>query len=66
MPLNKKTQCKTSYEQYLNFYSSHIISKMTPEAKKELAEKIQVRITLLGEEPENRELYRKIMEKLKS
>jgi len=64
MTINRKAQCKGTYQQYLANYSRQLLSQLTPEARQQLAEQIQVRIILGGEQPINQEVYRSVMNKL--
>lgn len=65
MPIDKKIQCKTTYQDYLLYQSRQFLAQLTPEAKQRLAERIQARIVLGGEQPVNQELCKQVMNKLK-
>ena len=61
MTFNKKAQCKGTYQQYLANYSRQLLSQLTPEARQQLAEQVQARVVLGGEQPINQEVYQDIM-----
>ncbi len=65
MTINRKLQCRTSYQDYLLFHSRQLLAQMTPESKQRLAEQLQVRINLMGEKPVNGEIYQQVLNKLK-
>jgi len=65
MSINKKAQCKGTYQDYLLSLSRQLLAQLTPEAKQQLAEQIQARVILGGEKPVNGEVYRSVMNKLK-
>jgi len=65
MLINKKCQCKSSYQDYLLFQSRQLLAQLSPEAKQRLADQIQARIFINGELPVNPKVYQSIVSKLK-
>ena len=57
MCIDKKLQCKTTFQDYELWHIKRIIPKLTPEAKQQVLEHIQARIVLGGEQPVNQEAY---------
>jgi len=66
MSINKRAQCKSSYQDYLTFQSRQLIAQMTPEARQRIAEQIQARIILQGEPIVNRKAYEATMKLLRN
>ena len=65
MSINKRCQCKTSYQDYQVYQSRQLLTQLTSEAKQHLAEQIQARVILGGEQPVNGEVYQLAVNKLK-
>lgn len=65
MLINKRAQCKGTYQDYLLIQSRRLLAQLSPEAKRHLAEQIQVRIILNGEKPVNHKVYQSILSRLR-
>lgn len=51
--LDRKLQCKTTYQNHILFQSKQLLKQMTPEARQRLTDTIQARQVLLGEQVQN-------------
>jgi len=57
MCLDKKLQCKSTYEANQIWNAKRIVNQLTPEQKQQLLEKIQAETILNGKEVKNKEIY---------
>ena len=65
MCIDKRLQCKTTYLDYQLWHIKRIVPSLSSEAKKQVLEKIQARMVLLGEQPVNQEAYEQTIRLLK-
>jgi len=56
MVLNKKLQCKSSFQENQLWHARRIVKQLLPEQKQQLLEQIQIRAQLFGEEVKNPEV----------
>jgi len=57
MCLDKKLQCKSTYENNQLWHAKRTINLMNAEQKQELLEQIQANVVLGGKEIKNQEIY---------
>ena len=62
MCLDKKLQCKSTFEANQIWHAKRIVNQLTPEQKQQLLEKIQAETILNGKEVKNHEVYNLLKE----
>ena len=53
MCIDKKLQCKGTYDEYQLWHAQRLLKLMTPEARQRLSDTIQARQIILGEQIQN-------------
>lgn len=53
MSLDKKLQCKRTYDEYQLWQAQRLLKSMTPKARQQLTDTIQARQVILGEQVRN-------------